>query len=207
MRLVGDEMHNPTWKKKTRSCGATVETFQADSTIGATLKSQFAFRWVVVASSSPVESLGRDCTRTRERVVVPQIERSQLRGRDGHVSRACTYVLSYEGCRMGMYTRVYVHVCRRIGLTKRPRSLDRDANEGTNARRRMRQALTRIRSLHRVLLTLSPSSGASIFARTGAWCWRYFYLSLSLVSLSLYEIFFYIICKYQHRKNCSLVLW
>jgi len=99
------------------------------------LKSQFAFRWVV-ASSSPVELLGWDCTLTREQIAMPQIERNQLRRRDGHVSRACTYL-------QGIYvvwvcTRVYVHACRRIELMKwQPQSRvaeNRDANEGMSAR-------------------------------------------------------------------------
>ena len=148
------------------------------------LKSQFAFRWVV-ASSSPVELLGWDCTRTREQIAMPQIERR----RDGHVSRACTYVLTRDICHVGMYTRV------------RTRMSQNRANEVTASisscgltfgkpRLKWRNERTRIcytpaiRSLYyRVLLILS-SSTASIFGYTWINAWYVLAVALS-PSLSL----------------------
>lgn len=105
MRLVGDEMHNPTWKN--------VQLWRDRWNISGRL---YYRRNIKVTICIPmggslvvprgIARLGLQ--RAQANKSSCRIERSQLRGRDGHVSRACTYLrgMSCVGINACTYTSV-----------------------------------------------------------------------------------------------------
>jgi len=101
MRLVGDEMHNPMWKNAQlwRDRWNISGRLYYRRNVKVTICIPMGGSLVVPRG---IARLGLHA-RTREQIVVPQIERNQLRGWDGHVSRACTYL---RGMSCG-----YVHAC------------------------------------------------------------------------------------------------